>query len=1011
MNQNFTNLLRLKGIKPLLVMKLTVFLILFGMFELVASGYSQNTKLNLSLEQMSMKKVLKEIKKQSEFNFLYKSDLFKDVPPVSIHVQGATLEEILNRLIHKHGLEYEIEDRIVIIRKSNQPNFEGKLPEKGDPLQVIKGKVTDFESGDVVIGATIVIKGTTKGTVTDVNGEFSIDANDGDVLDISFVGYETQSFTVQAGKTYYEILLKESAESLQAINIVGSRNSERSEIDTPVPVDVINVSDLAQKNGKVEINQILQYAAPSFNATKQSGSDGADHIDPASLRGLGPDQTLVLINGKRRHQSSLVNIFGTRGRGNSGTDLNSIPVAAIKRIEVLRDGASAQYGSDAIAGVINIVLKDKTDGISANLTYGAYSTNVGEGWAAATGETLWNVKGQNRLDGKDKSFDGNSLKVDLNYGIALGDKGGYANFTTEYLSKDRTLRPGFAWRKGYGSAAVDGFNFMVNAAMPLSDNTEIYAFGGRNFRDTDAYAFSRDSFADGDNRSVPSLYPNGFTPRITSIITDVSATAGVRHKMENGWSVDFFNTYGKNNFHYFIKGTNNASMKAASPTDFDAGGHYLSQNTTGLDFSKFFKDAASGINLAFGMEYRTENFGIYAGEVASYATYDEDGLPITNPATQVVAMDSNGDDLPGGSQGFPGYSPDNVVDRDRTNLGVYFDAEVNITDDFLVGGAVRYETYSDFGETFNFKVASRYIISDALTFRGSVSSGFRAPSLAQVYYNLIFNNIVNGASVPSLLSANNSTVTKAFGISQLKEETAFNTSLGFALNVGNLTATVDAYSIAVDDRIVLTDAFDASGLGLGVDAAQFFANGVDTKTRGIDIVASYKHDISDNHYVTLGIAGNINKLEIDRINNGNLNEFTFFGPFSQAYLEAAAPDYKFALNLSYTYDKLSVLISRTQFSEVILQDFQWVDSPATTQAEANALLAVATDTYQNTATYDISINYALTTNFNLTLGGNNIFNKYPTPQFDAWTDQGGLMDSVQMGSDGAYFFGRLGLRF
>ncbi|MDG1228245.1 MAG: TonB-dependent receptor [Polaribacter sp.] len=878
--------------------------------------------------------------------------------------------------------------------------------------QTIKGKVTDSSSQGLPF-MNVLVKGTSNGTTTDDNGEFSITVKELPVnLVVSSIGFKTKVINV-SNSSYITITIQDGNESLEEIVVIGSRNAKRTAVDTPVPVDIIDVQDLATKNGKVEVNDILQYAAPSFNATKQSGSDGADHIVPASLRGLGPDQTLVLINGKRRHQSSLVNIFGTRGRGNSGTDLNAIPASAIKRIEVLRDGASAQYGSDAIAGVINIVLKDNTDGISAGITYGAYSTNVGTGWEAETGETLWNVNGKNRLDGKDKNFDGGSFKLDLNYGAKINDKGGFINFTTEFLSKDNTLRPGFSWRKGYGSAGIDGFNFMVNSIIPISETTEVYAFGGRNYRDTNAYAFSRSSFADGDNRSVPSIYPNGFTPRITSIITDGSLSAGVKHELNNGWNLDFNNTYGVNKFHYFIKDSNNASLGSASPTDFDAGGHSLSQNTTGLDFSKYFEKTAEGLNIAFGLEYRTENFQIFAGDEASYGLYDTNGIILTNPALQTVAKDSNNDDLPGGSQGFPGYSPDNEIDRSRTNIGLYFDTELNISESFLVSAAIRYEDYSDFGNTFNYKLASRYKVSDNLSFRGSVSSGFRAPSLAQIYYNLKFTNIVAGKSVPSLLSANNSTVTKAFGIGDLQEENALNTSIGFTYKTGGFTATIDAYSISVDDRIILTDNFtDQTILApLGVDAAQFFANGVDTKTSGVDIVLNYKTTIGEGHKLDIGLIGNLNKLEIKEVHNGSLNPYTFFSGFSQAYLEAAAPDYKFGLNLGYSHKKFDANVTLTQFSEVQLQDFQWVDSPPSSKAEADALYLSATDIYEATLTTDVSLGYELTDKIKLTLGANNLFNKYPTPQFDGWTDQGGLADSVQMGSDGAYYFTRVSFNF
>ena len=874
----------------------------------------------------------------------------------------------------------------------------------------VSGKVTDA-SNQALPGANVVEKGTTNGTTSDFDGNYTLNVGDNATLVFSFVGYQTKEVSVN-GQSIINITLS-SDEQLDEVMIVGSRSPKRTAVDTAVPVDVLDVSEIASSTGKVEISEILQYAAPSFNASKQSGSDGADHIVPASLRGLGPDQTLVLINGKRRHHSSLANVYGTRGRGNSGTDLNAIPSSAIKRIEVLRDGASAQYGSDAIAGVINIVLKDKTDGFSGGITYGAFSTAIGDGWSEATGETLFNVEGENRLDGKSKKFDGATVKIDANYGATLGENGGFINFTTEFLSKENTLRPGFSWRKGYGSAGVDGFNFMINSSLPVGDNTEVYAFGGRNFRDTNANAFSRDGFNDGDNRSVPSLYPNGFTPRITSNITDVSVSAGVKHTMSNGWNVDFNNTFGKNDFHYFIKGSNNASMQNASPTDFDAGGHFLSQNTTGLDFNKYFEEVASGMNIAFGMEYRTENFGIFAGEVASYALYDENGVPITNPAIQDVATDSNDEELPGGSQGFPGYSPDNEVDRNRSNVGIYFDTELNVSEAFMLAAAIRFEDYSDFGNTFNFKLAGRVKVNDALNLRGSISTGFRAPSLAQLYYNLIFNNIVAGESVPSLLSANNSTVTKAFGIGPLSEEKAFNGSIGFTFNKGGFSATVDAYSITVDDRIILTDNFtDQAILGpLNVDAAQFFANGVDTKTTGLDIVLGYETTVGNGGKVKAALIGNFNKLEIKEIHNNNLNEFTFFGPFSQAYLEAAAPDYKFGLNLGYSNSKFNAQVSLTQFSDVILQDFQWVDSPATTQAEADALFPVATDTYEAVMSVDLNVGYSLSENIKLTVGANNLLNTYPTPQFDGWTDQGGLADSVQMGSDGMYLFSRLSFNF
>jgi iron complex outermembrane receptor protein len=881
----------------------------------------------------------------------------------------------------------------------------------------INGTVKD-SNGEALIGASVQIDGTEDGIITDVDGSFTILVSDTNArLKVSYTGFTTQLVPIN-GRNKVDIIL-EAGVALDEIVLVGSRSYNRSATDSPAPIDVIDISELATTNGRVEMNQILQYAAPSFNATKQSGSDGADHIDPASLRGLGPDQTLVLINGKRRHQSSLVNIFGTRGRGNSGTDLNAIPVSAIKRIEVLRDGASAQYGSDAIAGVINIVLKDQTEGLEAFVSYGMHSTAVGEEYAQAIVEdqdgwepALFNIEGSNRIDGEDRAFDGNTSKVGLNYGTKLNDKGAFVNVTAEGLIKDRTLRPSFEWRQGYGSAAVDQYQGLLNAAFPVGDG-EIYVFGDYVNRYTDAYAFSRGAAAD-DSRSISALYPNGFSPRITSRIIDNSATVGYQTALNSGWNLDVSHTYGKNDFHYTIKGTNNASMGsmgANAPTEFDAGGHSLAMNNSSLGISKFNDAIAKGLNMAFGAEFRAETFSIFAGEAGSYETYDASGNIITDPASQTPYVNEFGETPSGGSQGFPGYSPANEVSESRTNVGAYADFELNATDAFLVTAALRFENYSDFGTTFNYKLGARYKISDAFSLRSTYSTGFRAPSLAQIHYNLVFNNIVAGTSVRTLLASNTSDIARNFGIGELKQEEASNFAAGFTLKKGGFTATVDGYMINVTDRIILTDYFDASGVASDVSDVQFFANGVDTRTTGLDVVLNYKHWLTDDNNISAGVAANFNNTEIQAINSGDLNEYTFFGPFSQAYLEAAAPDYKIGVNAGLKLGDFSLNLAYTLFSEVLIQDFQWVDSPATNAEEAAALLAVATDVYEQAGTLDLGLNWMISERMDISLGANNLLNTYPTPQWDGWTDQGGFNDSVQMGSDGAFFFSRLSFKF
>ncbi len=798
------------------------------------------------------------------------------------------------------------------------------------------------------------------------------------------------------------------AQELKEVQIVGSRNTKRTVVNSAVPIDVINVKDVTTQSGKLEINELLQYVAPSFNANKQSGSDGADHVDPASLRGMGPDQTLVLINGKRRHQSSLINLFGTKGRGNTGTDLNAIPASAIKRIEILRDGAAAQYGSDAIAGVINIVLNDNIDQVTGAVTYGAYNTNAQGEFDPGTANIKNNFLDENSFGntlGQKRNFDGQSLKVAANYGVAVGKKGGIANFTAEYLSKEKTLRPGFDFRKGFGEAAIQGLNLFGNLVLPISEKTEFYAFGGRNFRDTDAYAFTRN---DGE-RVVESIYPGGYTPRITSEIVDNSIAAGIRTKYASGWKMDLSNTFGKNLFHYYIKGTLNASLVGNSPTEFNAGGHSLSQNTTNLDFSKNYDSVLNGMNLAFGAEFRTEQFSIFAGEEGSYATYDTAGRPITNPATQTAPTDPiSGELRPGGSQGFPGYSPANEVKKNRNNVSLYTDAEFDVTDKLLVSTAVRFENYSDFGSTLNGKLAARLKATDNINFRGSLSTGFRAPSLAQVYYNLRFTNFNAGGATEVILSPNNSPVTQAFGINKLNEEKAVNGSLGVTASFGAFTATVDGYFINVKDRIVLTGYFDASALNLGVSAAQFFTNGVDTKTAGVDVVLAWKKKFGDSNFAAI-LVGNINHMTIGDVKNGTLDKETFFGEREKAFLLASAPANKFGLNLNYDKKWFNAGLAFTRFSKVELLDYQMYEDVADYGSFADQIKA-ATDTYNAKIVTDLTLGFKLNKSSKLSIGANNLFNIYPDQQ-DDWVEAGGYWDAVQMGFSGAYYYARLGFTF
>jgi iron complex outermembrane receptor protein len=882
----------------------------------------------------------------------------------------------------------------------------------------VSGVVKD-KTGNPLPGVNVLEKGTKNGVPTDTNGAYKLNVNEGATLIFSYIGYK--SVTKIADTAIIDVDLSQGGEQeLQEVQIVGSRNAKRTVVNSAVPIDIISVKDVTTQSGKIEINELLQYVAPSFNANKQSGSDGADHVDPASLRGMGPDQTLVLINGKRRHQSSLINLFGTRGRGNTGTDLNAIPASSIKRIEILRDGAAAQYGSDAIAGVINIVTNDNVNEFTGAVTYGAFNTNAKGDFPVGTANTKdyrLDQNGNGNTFGKNKAFDGGSVKIGANYGTTIGTKGGFINVTGEFLNKDKTLRPGFDFRKGFGEAEIQGVNLFVNLAIPISEKTQFYAFGGSNFRDTDAYAFTRN---DGE-RVVESIYPGGYTPRITSKINDNSIAAGIRTETTGGWKWDISNTLGKNKFHYNIEGTINASLEKNSPLEFDAGGHSLLQNTTNLDVTKNYSDILSGLNIAFGTEFRVEQFEIFAGEEGSYATYDTNGKPIKDPTTQSAPIDPiSGEARPGGSQGFPGYSPLNEVNKDRTNFSLYTDAELDVNEAFMVSGAVRFENYSDFGSTVNGKLASRLKINKNINLRGSVSTGFRAPSLAQIYYNLRFTNFSSAGATEVLLSSNDSPVTKAFGIDNLNEEKAINASLGFTANFGDFTATVDGYMINVKDRIVLTGYFDATRFNLGVDEAQFFVNGVDTKTVGLDVVLSWKKTINENRF-SATLVGNINDMKIDKVKNGDLDEQTFFGERDKAFLLASAPPSKFGLNLNYGRKWFDAGLAFTRFSEVKLLDYQMTDSSLTDedfrtdpsetaeQLFANRKIA-ATDTYGAKIVTDLTLGFKLSKALKLSVGANNLLNIYPDQQ-DDWVEAGGYWDSVQMGFSGAYYYTRLGFTF
>lgn len=489
-----------------------------------------------------------------------------------------------------------------------------------------------------------------------------------------------------------------------------------------------------------------------------------------------------------------------------------------------------------------------------------------------------------------------------------------------------------------------------------------------------------------NKRSNPVLYPNGFDPIITSTLTDAHGVAGVRGTF-NGFAIDLSNGFGSNRFHYGVENTLNATLGAKSPTTFDAGGFQLQQNVTNLDFSRGYKIAEQAVNIAFGAEYRREWYSLFAGEPGSYLQYPG---PLGERA--------------GGSQGFPGFQPRNEVKASRNNIGVYADAELDVTKSFLIDIATRFENYSDFGSTSTGKIATRLKLSENLSLRGTYSSGFRAPSLAQVNFNTVFTNVVGGVPIDILLDRNNGPVSQAIGIPPLKQELSNSASLGITGRAGSvLSFTVDGYYIQIKDRIVLTGTFGQDDKQIGADLtrlnvgqAQFFANAVSTDTWGLDAVLANTIGVGAGRLSTT-LAANFNRLLVvgnakttDRLQG---KEETFFGVRERAFVKASAPPYKINLTFDYNLGRFGALVRLVQFGHVLLYDYNGDPNP-----------------YRDRLTTDLALSYALTNQLRLSVGASNLFNVYPDFFNPQATENGGAWDAVQMGSNGRFYFAKLQFR-
>ena len=770
---------------------------------------------------------------------------------------------------------------------------------------------------------------------------------------------------------------QQAEQAEEKIVVVGTRRSLRSVAESTVPVDVLTSEEMVS-TGQLEMSQVLANLVPSFNFPNATIADGTDHARPAVLRGLAPDHTLVLINGKRRHSGALLNLNGTVGRGSTAVDMNNIPASAIKRVEILRDGAAAQYGSDAIAGVINIVLKDADEGGSISVTHGRYETDM-----AGSPELLETKVGADGnlefVEGGPRSrSDGDTTTVSANWGTSIA-KDGFLNLSFELRDKEPTNRSGYDVRENYarlddgsldpreltidrynhkfGKAEVEDIAFFYNFGYELENNMNLYSFGSYSTRDGKSAGFYRRA---KDSRNIPEIYPDGFLPHIVSDVKDTSFAIGINGETGD-WQWDLSSNYGKNDFALGVVNSLNTSLGVSSPTEFDNGALIYDQWIINLNANTSFDLGDKEVFFASGIEYRKENYEITVGEQASYITQlDADGNPVAA----------------GGAQVLSGFSPDSATDRDRNNVAVFAEFDTYITDNLNLVLAGRYEDYSDFGSNFTSKLAARYAMSDDLSLRGAVSTGFRAPSLAQTSYTSVATVFENGIPNEVGLFTPDNPAAIALGAKQLEAEESVNMTLGFVYEYEDFSLSVDAYSIDIDDRIVLSenlsgDAVSAILADAGVQNVQrvrYFTNAIDTTTEGVDIVATYNVQTNGYGSVRLSAALNLNDTEVTNVKE-NPPELNALGDSYQVFaqreisrFELGTPDKKLNLASTWTYDDWVVTLRSTFYGEVV---------DASSNPDNHEVLDEKWIT-------DLDVGYHLTENLKISVGANNLFDQYPT---------------------------------
>ncbi|NQV36541.1 MAG: TonB-dependent receptor [Candidatus Marinimicrobia bacterium] len=852
----------------------------------------------------------------------------------------------------------------------------------------ISGTVMN-KNGEPLAGANVTLEGTSMGAAADADGAYMIaNVQIGTyTITAAFIGYSAaqQTVTVGVGSNTLNFDLNIDVVAAAAVSVIGSRFARSAE-DQAVPVDVFTAQEI-RRAGFTETGQILQALAPSFNMPKTSISDGSDAVRPMTLRGLSSGHVLVLVNGKRRHSTALVHVNSSPSRGDTGVDLNAIPSAAIQRIEVLRDGAAAQYGSDAIAGVINIVLKTDADGGHFSV-YTGKNNHIAEkipesanlyDWVGNGQRYEWNPTGY--VDINDPDFvagseasitgsedylvtDGQQLQVQYSNSVALGDDGylmiaaeartkeasnrvGFqagrlyevnSDYWSDDVAETQRLQPGSDWyinpqRMIWGDQAKTNFGAMYNSELPIGDK-RFYSFGGYTVRHADTGCYTRKP--NQAAKTWLSSSPTGFVPHIQPTITDFSMSTGLEG-IFGDWGYDVSSTYGSNDFHFNMLSTN-ASFGPEQLRRYDIGGFVFTQLTNNLDLTTQMGD----IDLAIGAEMRTEEYRIYAGETASYANGQygtnvagwDSSYVDTAGVTQYVGLNSSAGG--GGCQCFSGFRPSNAAatqNANRSSYAGYADAEMEVMPGMRVGGALRFENYSDFGSTVNFKGTVRYEVSNDIVLRAAGSSGFRAPALAQAYQSKVATNFmldtdINSSTYGQTLAFEvgnfpvDNPFSQALGAKELTPEKAFNLSAGLNANFGGLRLSLDVYSITITDRIVMTGNFSAGDSELGqkieqlleasgvpgATSGRFFFNGVDTKTNGLDIVAAYSMDLAALGNLDLSFAYNTTVTEITEVRSPEglkdvLNaDATLFDNQERRTMESSQPKDNLHLTANYSKD-------------------------------------------------------------------------------------------------------------